>query len=363
MESVKVGLLGAGGIVRGCHLPGLSRIPEVEVLAAADPVPGKAKELADEHGIPHAFTDPDALLDLDGLDAVIVATPNDEHPRLVLGAVRRGLHVMCEKPLALDFETAREMADAAERAGVVNITAFTYRFVPSMRWLAHRIAAGEIGTPHHFRSQRFQDMGDRALGWRQEKARSGSGEIADMMAHRIDYSHMLIGKMTGLFGKVKNLLPERRRPDGSIQPSDVDDWSALIAEFETGCTGVFEATKVAPGYGRGLKSHDYVEIHGPEGSLKYYLHEPTTLYHALPNDLYQAEPVPEEFLKLPGSPRDPREGDPSVTFRWDQAWEFVSAIREGRPATPDLRAGARVQAVLDAALRSSEPGQWQTLSP
>lgn len=358
MKTVNVGLLGAGGIMRKCHLPGLSRIPGVEIRAIADPAPGKAQQLAEEAGIPLALTEPDRLLDFDGLDAVVIATPNDQHPPLAHAAIERGLHLLCEKPLALNHETARSMADAAERAGVVHMTAFTYRFVPSMRWMAHRIAGGEIGAPHHFRSQRFQDMGETALGWRQVRALCGSGEIADMMAHRIDYAHMLIGRIAGLFGKVKNLLPDRRNKDGSIQPSDVDDWAAMIVEFETGCTGVFESTKAVPGYGKGLKSHDFVEVNGSEGSLKYYLHQPGTLWHSDPNSLYEAQPVPEEFMKLPGSPRNPHEGDPSLTFRWDQAWEFVSAIREGRPAVPDLHAGAQVQAVLDAALESSETGRW-----
>jgi predicted dehydrogenase len=193
------------------------------------------------------------------------------------------------------------------------------------------------------------------------KARCGSGELADMMAHRIDYSHMLIGRMTGLFGKVKNLLPERKTRDGQIQVSDVDDWAALIVEFENGCSGVFEATKVAPGYGSGLKSWDCVEINGPKGSFKFFLHEPTTLYYAAQGERYEAQPVPDEFLKGPGFPRAPHEGEPSQTFRWDQAWEFVSAIREGRQAMPSFREGAQTQAVLDAALKSSETGRWVTL--
>lgn len=360
-ETVKIGLLGAGGIVRAGHLPSLKRIPGVEVFAVADPAPGVAESLAQTASIPNVFTAAEPLLDIEGVDAVIIATPNDEHPRLAMAAAERGIHVLCEKPIGLNLAQAEAMLEAAEKAGTVHMTAFNYRFIPSMRWLAHRMAQGEIGTPHHFRSQRFQDMGDRALNWRQVKARCGSGELADMMAHRIDYSHMLIGRMTGLFGKVKNLLPERKTRDGQIQVSDVDDWAALIVVFENGCSGVFEATKVAPGYGSGLKSWDCVEINGPKGSFKFLLHEPTTLYYAAQGERYEAQPVPDEFLKMPGFPRDPHEGEPAQTFRWDQAWEFVSAIREGRQAVPSFREGVQTQKVLDAALKSSETGQWITL--
>jgi predicted dehydrogenase len=358
-ETIRVGFLGAGGIAQSCHLPGFLRLPDVRIRAVADPAPGLAKRVAEANSIPVAFDDPEELLALDDLDAIVIATPNDRHPGLAEAAAARGLHVLSEKPLGLNLPQAREMAEAAEKAGVVHMTAFTYRFVPSMRWMAHRIHDGEIGEPHHFRSQRFQDFGERALGWRQVRERCGSGELADMMSHRIDYAHWLIGPIAGLFGKVKNLLPERKTKDGGIQASDVDDWAALIAEFRSGCTGVFESTKVAGGRKAGLKSWDFVEANGPRGSLKYYLHEPTTLWHAERGGDYRPEPVPEPFLKLPGSPRDPATGDPSETFRWDQAWEFVSAIREKRPASPSFIDGARMQAVLDAALRSSEKGRWE----
>ena len=71
--------------------------------------------------------------------------------------------------------------------------------------------------------------------------------------------------------------------------------------------------------------------------------------------------IPREFWKSPGSPRNPDEGDPLVTFRYDQAWEFVSAIRERRPATPSLHDGTRAQAVMQAAMKSMETRRWVEL--
>ena len=85
------------------------------------------------------------------------------------------------------------MYRAAEAAGVRHMTAFTYRFVPAMRYMKHLVDAGDIGTPFHFRAQRFQDWGDRPMGWRQVKKLAGSGEMGDMLSHRIDYAHHLIG--------------------------------------------------------------------------------------------------------------------------------------------------------------------------
>ena len=68
--------------------------------------------------------------------------------------------------------------------------------------------------------------------------------------------------------------------------------------------------------------------------------------------------IPEEFWRWPGSPRDPHRGDPLVTFRYDQAWEFIDAIRSQRPCMPSFHDGARAQSVMDAALRSAETRHW-----
>jgi predicted dehydrogenase len=87
----------------------------------------------------------------DDVHAVIIATPNVAHKPIALAAIAHGKHVMCEKPLALTAKDAKEMADAAERAGVRHMTAFTYRFVPAMRYLGHLIKQGDLGQPYHYR--------------------------------------------------------------------------------------------------------------------------------------------------------------------------------------------------------------------
>ena len=90
--------------------------------------------------------------------------PIASHRDIVVAAAESGRHVLCEKPLALTVAEAEDMLSAVERAGVRHMTAFTYRFVPAMRYLRHLVKSGAIGTPWHFRAQRFQDWGRTALG-------------------------------------------------------------------------------------------------------------------------------------------------------------------------------------------------------
>src|SRR5437879_13273449 len=116
------------------------------------------------------------------------------------------------------------MADAAEKAGVRHMTAFTYRFVPAIRYLAHLVKRGDLGQPYHYRSCRLQDWGTRNLGWRQVKKLAGSGELGDMLSHRIDFAHLLLGPMRRLVANTKIVHHTRQ-----VAPRDIDDWVAIIA--------------------------------------------------------------------------------------------------------------------------------------
>jgi predicted dehydrogenase len=208
----------------------------------------------------------------------------------------------------------------------------------------------------------LQDWGNRALGWRQHKALSGSGELGDMLAHRIDYAHYLLGAVTRVVAHTKQCLATRRRDDGRLEPSDVEDWVAVIAELEGGVTAVFESTKMATGRGTGATGEDYVEINGSDATLVYHLERPHELLIGRPDRRLETASVPDDLLTVPGSRRDPRAGDPLQDFRYDQGFEFVQAIVEGRPASPDFRDGSRVQAVIDAVLQSAATGRWVDVS-
>ena len=237
------------------------------------------------------------------------------------------------------------------------MTAFTYRFVPAMRYLVHRVRQGDLGQPYHYRSCRLQDWGTRGLGWRQVKKLAGSGELGDMLSHRIDFAHLLVGPMSRLVANLAQWHPVR-----GGQPNDLDDWVAILASFRSGATGVLESSKLASGRNESWRSLDYVEINGSESSFVFRTGEWDRLQVGrVGGPGLETVSVPEEFWKLPGSPRDPRQGDPLVTFRYDQIWEFVDAIRNERPCIPDFNDGARAQAVMDAAIQSADSRQWVEL--
>ena len=353
-RTLNVAIIGCGGITLQNHLPGLALCPEVKVTALCDTDPATLERARQQTGVAIASTRSEEIVRRDDIHAVIIATPNFTHAPIALDAIAQGKHVLCEKPLALNHADARAMAEAAERAGVRHMTAFTYRFVPAMRYLAHLIQRGDLGQPYHYRSCRLQDWGTRSVGWRQVKKLAGTGELGDMLSHRIDFAHLLVGPMQRLVAGLKQWHPVR-----GGQPNDLDDWSAILAEFKNGATGMLESSKLASGRNESWRSLDYVEVNGSERSFVFITGEWNKLQTGkVGGPGLETIEIPREFWKLPGSPRDLATGDPLVTFRYDQAWEFVDAIRNQRSCTPSFHDGANVLAVMDAAVKSAETRQW-----
>ena len=354
MSVIRIGIIGSGGIALANHMPGFRLCPDARVVALCDSDPATLARASQQTGIAATFSDYRALLDEGGVDAVVIATPNVYHAPIALAAVSKGKHVLCEKPIAMNLAEATQMVRAADAANVRHMTAFTYRFVPAMRYMAHLVAGGAIGRPYHFRASRFQDWGTRNLGWRQVKKLAATGELGDMLSHRIDYGHLLIGPVSRLVARTKRFVDVRQG-----NPSDLDDWVAILADYQSGVTGVLESTKLATGRGEGHYGQDLCEVNGSEGTIAYSTQRPLELRIGKigAKDL-ETVPIPKEFWVWPGSPRDPQQGDPLVTFRYDQNYEFYDAIRNQRPCRPSFKDGARAQAVMDAAVESDTQGRW-----
>lgn len=342
--------------MRSIHLPGFALCPGVEIAAVCDP----DAEAARSTGIAKTFDKAEALLAYGGVDAVVIATPNDSHREIALAAVAAGKHVLCEKPLALSAADGREMAAAAEKRGVVNMTAFTYRFTPALQYLKWLVEGGELGRLRDVRAAYLMALSKHLLGWRSEKRFAGSGVLADIGSHLVHMVQFVTGDIESLTAS-----KQRFREDPT---SDVEDWIAFLADFASGACGTFEISRVCAGRGAGISENIFIELYGDAGSAIFSLQDPNGLLVALgpeaqdPSCAMQRRQVPEEFLKIPGSPRDVTAHDPRWGYRYDQAWHFVESVRLGKSRAPMFADGARCQAVLDAALASSETRAWVSVS-
>ena len=363
-KPVRIGIVGAGAVSDYHHVPGIRIDGRAKLVAACDTSRELVERRRDEWGISRISTDPAELCADPEVDAVIIATPNFTHREIAVAAARNGKHIMCEKPLGLNAGEVREMYHAARDAGVVHMTAFTYRFAPSMRYLKHLVASGALGELRHFRSQRFLDWPETSWGWRQYKDKAGAGDLFDMTIHRIDFAQDLLGPIETLCGAVARFAPRTVTAEGkTCPPSDVDDWSSIVGQFASGATGVWEGTTLAKGYGRDGFGHEWAEINGSLASAVYQLHEPNTILLGKTGQDLAPVAVPAEFLKPEGSPRNPAEGKPATVFRYDLVWEFVSAILEGRQAMPSFYDGLSAQIVADAVLDSYAQRRWVDIAP
>src|SRR3954451_12164744 len=350
---VRIAIIGAGAVSDYHHVPAIRLDPRARLTAVCDASGELLEKRRRDWACENVTTDFEAVCADPNVDAVIIATPNFTHEPMALAAARHGKHVMCEKPLGLNADEVRAMYRACRDAKVVHMTSFTYRFAPSMRYMRHLATSGDLGELRPFRSQRFLDWPETSWGWRQYKAQAGAGDLFDMTIHRIDFALDLMGPIQSLCGAVAQFVPRSITKEGTTcPPSEVDDWSSLIAQFEGGAVGVWEGTTLAKGYGFKGFGHEWAEINGSEASCVYRLHLPNQLMLGKTGQDLAPVDVPVEFLKPAGSPRDPKQGEPATIFRYDLVWEFVSAICEGRQAVPSFYDGLQAQVVADSVLQS-----------
>src|SRR5437867_5101190 len=151
MGTIGVAIVGCGGITLQNHLPGLALCPNTRVVALCDNDAATLQRASQQTGIKTVSTNYAEIVTRDDVQAVIIATPNVTHAPIALAAISAGKHVLCEKPIAMTYTEALQMYRAAESKGVCHMTAFTYRFVPAMRYLAHLVKFGALGIPYHFR--------------------------------------------------------------------------------------------------------------------------------------------------------------------------------------------------------------------
>ena len=143
MEQVRVGVIGTSGYTDFMHLPNLQSDSQANTVAICGRNRDRAEEMARKYDIPQVYTDYRTMLEDGELQAVIVATPDDQHYPVTMAALDAGLHVLCEKPFALQVTQVRKMLDKVEAIGIKHMIHFTYRWMPHFRYL-HQESDGRI---------------------------------------------------------------------------------------------------------------------------------------------------------------------------------------------------------------------------
>jgi predicted dehydrogenase len=341
-KPIKIAIAGSG-YGRKVALPVYVELEEFEPVAVWSRRPEQARELAEEAGVGLGTADFDELLSVPGLEAVHVATPVATHVPFVVAAAERGLHVMCEKPLADSLEGARRIVAAIRSAGVVGLADYELRMKQTRRRVIER-AREVVGRPRMASVSLVQsdhaDPDSRPYTWVHD-ARLGGGRLQGYGVHDLDLLLELFPDVDAVAAATEVGVPVRRANDAELRRVTAEDAYALLLRFRGGGLGVVTLVATAR-HGRS----DIIEIHGDEGTVR--LDGDGLVWWGRAGEELQSEGPLDE----------------SSTEAFKQvARNFWAAVREGAAPEPSLQEGLRVQAIFDAVRAADIERRWVQPEP
>ncbi|MBN1875534.1 MAG: Gfo/Idh/MocA family oxidoreductase [Anaerolineae bacterium] len=366
-KQVRVGVIGTSSYADTSHLPFLKSHPHAQLAAICGRNRDRAEQMAHKYEIPLVFTDYRDMIEKGHLQAIVIATPDDLHYPMTMDALEAGLHVMCEKPLALNAVQAKEMAEKAAVVGVKNMVCFTFRWFALYRYMKVLIDQGYVG--------RCFDCDIRYLAgyartpsylWRFDR-RYANGAVGDIGAHMIDLARWYVGDIAQVSARLTTIM---ERPALEGQPYEAaNDAAILMLQFENGAQGTIRVNAVAHPGDRGQEQH--IILYGESGTLE-------SDYSMQGSD--SARGITKTPCKIQGTRRDATHFEKLDIP--DEIWEgtdrsnlfsgfttqsigdrlFIDSILEDRPAVPSFYDGFKVQQVIDAAIESHQKECWVSSS-
>jgi predicted dehydrogenase len=337
-KPVRLLVLGTGGMANS-HAEAFAAIDGVEMVAAVDVDQTRVDAFAAKHSIARTFTSLEAAIAWGEFDAVTNVTPDRAHYPTTMQLVAAGKHMLCEKPLAENYDKAMEMTVAAERAGLINMVNLTYRNVAPLQKARSMVQAGEIGQVKHVEASYLQSWliskqwGDWRTEsqwlWRLSSAHGSNGVLGDIGIHILDFASYGAGlEIDHVFGRLKTFDKAEGGRIGDYR-LDANDSFTMSVDFANGALGVIHATRWAAGHLNDLK----LRIYGDKGGI-------------------------EVLHTTKGSWLKASVGDNVETAVWEELdagvtptnyQRFIEAVRTGRNGEPDFRRAAQLQKALDLA--------------
>lgn len=340
-DPVGVAIIGTGGMA-AVHARRFAEIRGCRLVAACDIDAARVDLFAEKHQIPQRFTDVRKLLAKPEVDAVAIVTPDAFHAPLAMQCLRAGKHVLCEKPLALNYADAKKMTTAAQRAGVVNMVNLSYRDWPAIQAVAKIIERGAIGDIRHVEASYLQAWlvskcwGDWRTSpqwlWRLSTAHGSNGALGDVGVHIVDFAMFPAGPIRKVYAQLKAFpkIPGDRVGEYVL---DANDSAILNVEFVNGALGTIHTTRWCGGHANRL----FLKIAGTKGTVEIDSDRAINAYRICQGKNLETNTWTEVAVKP----------TPSNYQR------FIRAIRTGQPDVPQFLQGAQAQRVMDAAMESA----------
>ncbi len=384
-RSIGVGVIGFGWLGQA-HSRSLLRIPTLfsersynpVLVACSDALPERVTQAVESFGFARGARDWRTVIEDEQVEVVYIAAPNMLHVELVEAAARAGKAVFCEKPVGGRPSDVVHAARAVRAAGVGGGVGYNYRWAPLVQYAQELIAAGELGQITNYRGRFFSMYGSDPLGvnsWRFQLEQGGYGVTSDLLSHAVDLAHMLIGPIARVAGTIETFIPERPAPaDGGSHygrglpgdrhlPVSNEDYAGMLAQFESGARGTFEASRTIVG----PQSQMAFDVYGTRGALGWDLERlnELRLYKVTGEKgsgyttVLGGERFGHHGAFVPGSGNGIGFED-LVTI---EDYEFLRALAEQRPFEPSFEQALQWAAVQEALLRSARSGRWEDVRP
>lgn len=303
-----------------------------ELTAVVNHRPDSMAKFAAQFRIPRQYETVETLLAAGGVEALVISTPNFLHAPQTIAALRAGVHVLVEKPMALNAAEAAQMLQAAEQSGALLMVAHCWRFDEDVLWLKERV--GKLG-----RIVRTKGYGVHVHwgpgGWFTQKALAGGGALADMGIHALDTARFLLGdpRPVSVYAKIKTVYKD----------FDVDDTGLLLVEWENGAVSYIESGWWQP-HSDGPEAA--TQLYGTAGFGQLF----PTLFQ-LPNPAKGRVETVKSGLKFPR-----KDHCPQKMYDAQMAY-FLTCIRERKTPIPGGAEGLVNLQIVDAAYQSARSGQ------
>ena len=247
---VKIGIIGCGGIANGKHMPSLSKLPNVRLVAFCDIIPERAEAAKQKYGTEDAktYVDYKQLLADPDIEVVHVLTPNREHAQITVDALYAGKHVMCEKPMAKTAEDAKRMYEAAIATGKKLTIGYQHRHKPQSVYAKQYIDSGALGEIYYANCLAIRRRGTPNWGVFLDEEAQGGGPIIDIATHSLDLTLYLMNNYEPemVVGKTHKKLehPEAGNiwGDKGVSTTALEEAACAFIRMKNGATIMLETS-------------------------------------------------------------------------------------------------------------------------
>lgn len=343
---INIGIIGTGGMAN-YHIGAFGKIKGCKVVSCCDINEECLNDFAKRHKISNLFTNVYDMLDSVRLDAVSVVTPDSSHAEISLKVVERGLHVLCEKPLATNVIDAQKMAKAAKRKGVITGVNFSYRNSAAVQYAARLVKEGKLGRIIHVEASYLQSwLVSNAWGdwrttpsrlWRLSTKHYSKGTLGDIGVHIYDMASFIVGDFSELQCILKTFDKGAKRIGDYIL--DANDSFISTIKFKDGALGTIHSTRWGTGYINSLR----IRVFGDKGALEIDLDKSLDTLRLCMG----SRNIDKAIWKDVKCPKVPTMHE-----------RFINSIKTGRQDKPDFEVGVKVQTYLDKSIQSNEIKKW-----